>query len=294
MSLTTCFVLAGYAGFYGLSLIVGSYALLFVSMAAHAAQFAFLALFENPRTSTSSFHPPCSPFPLLVVLLSPRADIERLYGERKLLAERKPIPLSAAQCHQRAAAIQRAAATQRIRSFSAASVSSAAVSEETAIDLDGPVFDPTHNLTGGFDNGIAGSDTPTRMAKVTKHDLLNQYFRKDVVVWSNLDWFRCVCPARLPKRDIYIYVGQDVRLPTYSVNYIHHRMRAPNTYRYSSNALGNGPPPHARAPLAALPHVRARPIAPGTIPEQVCRSPFCEELLLPTRGGSEGRHSRSI
>ena len=51
------FALAGYAGFYGLSLIVGSYALLFVSMAAHAAQFAFLALFENPRSSNSSFHP---------------------------------------------------------------------------------------------------------------------------------------------------------------------------------------------------------------------------------------------
>jgi hypothetical protein len=46
------FIFVGYAGFYGLSLIVGSYALLFVSMAAHAAQFAFLAFFENPRTST--------------------------------------------------------------------------------------------------------------------------------------------------------------------------------------------------------------------------------------------------
>ena len=48
-------VLVGYAGFYGLSLIVGSYALLFVGMAAHAAQFAFLALFENPRTLTLLF-----------------------------------------------------------------------------------------------------------------------------------------------------------------------------------------------------------------------------------------------
>ena len=47
----------GYAGFYGLSLIVGSYALLFVSMAAHAAQFAFLVFFENPRTSSSPLRP---------------------------------------------------------------------------------------------------------------------------------------------------------------------------------------------------------------------------------------------
>lgn len=56
----------GYAGYYGLSmgklvphtiiqkltpLVVGSYAVLFVSLAAHAAQFAFLLWFENPRES---------------------------------------------------------------------------------------------------------------------------------------------------------------------------------------------------------------------------------------------------
>ena len=40
---------AGYAWIYGLSLIVGSYPVLFVSLAAHAAQFAFLVFFENPR-----------------------------------------------------------------------------------------------------------------------------------------------------------------------------------------------------------------------------------------------------
>ena len=41
--------LLGYAGYYGLSLIVGSYPILFVSLTAHTAQFAFLLFFENPR-----------------------------------------------------------------------------------------------------------------------------------------------------------------------------------------------------------------------------------------------------
>lgn len=43
--------IVGYAGYYGLSLIIGSYLVLFVSLAAHAAQFGFLLFFENPRKS---------------------------------------------------------------------------------------------------------------------------------------------------------------------------------------------------------------------------------------------------
>lgn len=42
----------GYAGYYGISLMTASYMVLFISLFAHAAQFAFLTLVENPRKST--------------------------------------------------------------------------------------------------------------------------------------------------------------------------------------------------------------------------------------------------
>ena len=61
---------------------MGSYALLFVSLAAHAAQFGFLVFFENPRM----FH--CSVIRLLTVFES---DIERMYGQRKAIAKRTPV-----------------------------------------------------------------------------------------------------------------------------------------------------------------------------------------------------------
>ena len=39
----------GYAGYYGMALITGSHMVLLVSLMAHACQFAFLHVVENPR-----------------------------------------------------------------------------------------------------------------------------------------------------------------------------------------------------------------------------------------------------
>jgi len=47
----------GYAGFYGISLMAASYKVLFISILAHAAQFAFLSLVENPHID-KTYNPP--------------------------------------------------------------------------------------------------------------------------------------------------------------------------------------------------------------------------------------------
>ncbi|KAI0409038.1 phosphatidylethanolamine N-methyltransferase [Xylaria palmicola] len=47
----------GYAGYYGISMMAGSYAVLFISILAHACQFAFLVLIENPHIE-KIYNPP--------------------------------------------------------------------------------------------------------------------------------------------------------------------------------------------------------------------------------------------
>ncbi|KAF4549147.1 Phosphatidylethanolamine N-methyltransferase [Elsinoe fawcettii] len=50
----------GYAGYYGISLMAASYKVLFISIIAHAAQFAFLAFVENPHIE-KTYNPPPKP-----------------------------------------------------------------------------------------------------------------------------------------------------------------------------------------------------------------------------------------
>ncbi|RYO89504.1 hypothetical protein DL764_008574 [Monosporascus ibericus] len=47
----------GYAGYYGISMVSASYSVLFISIVAHAAQFAFLVLVENPHIE-KIYNPP--------------------------------------------------------------------------------------------------------------------------------------------------------------------------------------------------------------------------------------------
>jgi phosphatidylethanolamine N-methyltransferase len=47
----------GYAGYYGISMLAASYNVLFISIVAHAAQFAFLVFVENPHID-KTYNPP--------------------------------------------------------------------------------------------------------------------------------------------------------------------------------------------------------------------------------------------
>ncbi|QUC20151.1 uncharacterized protein UV8b_04392 [Ustilaginoidea virens] len=60
----------GYAGYYGISMMAASYEVLFISIVAHAAQFAFLVTVENPHIE-KTYNPP----------LPRRRDLSRLQSD---------------------------------------------------------------------------------------------------------------------------------------------------------------------------------------------------------------------
>lgn len=164
----------GYAGYYGLSLIVASPVVLFVSLAAHACQFGFLLWFENPR-KPSSFSQRSLAVPLTT---APRcADIARTYGQRRPVAARTPLhPAASGQASGTDTPVDGTA------------------SSPFETDSDAPASPPSMNgrLRAASTTSFAGSHLSKEPEEpVSRHDLDNKYFHQDLMIFRNWDPFRC-------------------------------------------------------------------------------------------------------
>ncbi|MCJ1378477.1 phosphatidylethanolamine N-methyltransferase [Xylographa soralifera] len=86
----------GYAGYYGISLMAASYNVLFISIIAHAAQFAFLVWVENPHIDKTYNSPPSrtrSSEPMIDTDYAYAIDDGRVNGAPPLATTNQPSPV---------------------------------------------------------------------------------------------------------------------------------------------------------------------------------------------------------
>ncbi|KAF8604745.1 hypothetical protein BDV93DRAFT_522086 [Ceratobasidium sp. AG-I] len=174
----------GYAGYYGLSLIAGSYPLFFVSLWAHALQFGFLVWFENPH-------------------------IERTYSQKQLIGVRTPlfpdtpivsnVGLPAAEAPSDTAELSTPAYTDADTETEDTDSLSHTQSLSPARKSHSPTR-PALSHARTESGNIVRVQSPDHVEKkrpsharhksLSKHDLVARYFRKDLVGFKNLDLLR--------------------------------------------------------------------------------------------------------
>ena len=179
-------------------------------MAAHAAQFAFLVFFENPRTFTLPF--------IQVLSLKFLADIERLYGQRKAIAKRTPI-VAKHRVSGSDPQLSDGPVPQAELDRVTPAVNDGETASETDLEMEmddevSPFPDARpirkirrHEPKSSIDsvtssNGDATPPETTRQRStstsshsqrtraISQHDLLNKYFKRDAVVLRNVDLLR--------------------------------------------------------------------------------------------------------
>lgn len=172
----------GYAGYYAMSLLTFSPAVLFVSLAAHACQFGFLNWFETPH-------------------------IERVYGGgRKPLAARTPL---LSRTTSMGGKRERSQSQVVVEEDEEEEGEEGNVTEtETLIETDDNDepdnnSNPTSSANSSASPRTKGSrsfsstsfeSTMTKKEEengpISRHDLDNIYFRKDLLIFKNFDPFR--------------------------------------------------------------------------------------------------------
>lgn len=180
---------------------------MFASLAAHAAQFAFLVFFENPREFLRVRFLLSLGF--FLSKISAILDIERFYGQRKPLAQRVPIRRASLPTSSSTSTLPQVTQSQlptsaRARAFSDPPSTPSATEGSTASESEGET--ETELVLHRHSNGSAVPklevppavtpplqiDRQRSSSPMSHHDVRNKYFRRDTILLFHLDIFRCV------------------------------------------------------------------------------------------------------